>query len=264
MSAAPYRYAECEPAPALAPWVLSYWSFSVDEVPASGEPFTVWPDGCVSIAIIAAPIPGPRVLLTGPRVTALRPPLRPHSTLLGFRLWPDASFGVMGQPPRSLRDAAGPAPAPIAAAFGDVVRALDGLTQLDEAKPALDAALAARMSAWAPPDAQVRRAVRYIVAQRGEVEMPAVAREADLGLRQLQRRFLASTALTLREWARVRRLRESLAIKMAGASGWSAVAAATGFADHAHLTREFVALTGLAPSVAAKHLDTIAHGNVRP
>ncbi len=95
--------------------------------------------------------------------------------------------------------------------------------------------------------------------------MPEVARAAALSLRQLQRRFAAATGLTLREWARVRRLRESLAQHMTGADGgWSAVAASTGFADHAHLTREFVALTGLPPSAAAKLLSATRHEHVQP
>jgi AraC-like DNA-binding protein len=46
--------------------------------------------------------------------------------------------------------------------------------------------------------------------------------------------------------------------------GWSAIAAQSGFADHAHLTREFRALVGLAPTHVASRLDAIEHRNVRP
>jgi AraC-like DNA-binding protein len=265
VSDATYRYAEAEPHPSLAPWILNYWQFEVDAIPTDAPPFTVWPDGCVSIAIIPSPIPGPRVMLTGPRVTAMRPPLRPHSRLLGLRLWPDVAQQVLGMSARELRDATGPARTEIATRCAPLVDALGRAATLDAARLAFDAWLSPLCNTLEAPDAQVRRAVQFIVAERGEVDMPAVALEATLGLRQLQRRFLQTTGLTLREWARVRRLRESLALHMTGeSSGWSEVAATVGFADHPHLSREFVTLTGLVPTAAARQLGATQHRDVRP
>ncbi len=265
MSEAAYRYAEATPHSTVAPWILNYWQFEVDEIPTDGPPFTVWPDGCVSIALIPHPVPGPRVMLTGPRVTAMRPPMRPRSRLIGLRLWPDVALQVLGVSARELRDATGPARPDIAARFAPLADLLSSTATLDEARPVLDAWWTRLCGALQSPDPQMRRAVQFIVAERGEVEMPAVAREATLGLRQLQRRFLEATGLTLREWARVRRLRESLALHMTGApSGWSEVAATVGFADHPHLTREFVTLTGLVPTAAARQLGATQHRDVRP
>ncbi len=264
MSEPQFHYSECEVDPALSPWLLSYWYFRLHGEPSADTPFTVWPDGCLSIAFIPFPVPGPRILATGPRVTAMQPPLRANSVLLGLRLWPDVIHDVTGIEARAFRDALGPAAAALATVFAPLLEPVSGLRALEPAKPVFDAALRSMSATWRAPDPAVRRAVRYIVAQRGEVEMSAVATEAGLSLRQVQRRFLERTALTMREWARVRRLRESLALKMRGVEGWSAVAASAGFADHAHLTREFVALTGMAPTGAARLLDRVEHVNVRP
>lgn len=265
MTDAPFRYAEATPPPEAAPWVLSFWRFEVDVLPSDAPPFTVWPDGCVSLALLPRGTPGPGVLLTGPRVTAMRPPIRDHSRLWGIRLWPDACHAVLGIAPREIRNAVGPAPEAVGSYLSPLrerlAPELTGASGFD----LLASWAREQVPRWALPDAQVRTAVRAIVAARGEVRMPAVAREAALGLRQLQRRFVAATGLTLREWARVRRLRESLALHMGGVDGgWSEVAAAAGFADHAHLTREFVALTGLPPSAAAKQLGATRHDHVRP
>lgn len=265
MTDTPFRYGESAPPAEAAEWVLSFWRFAVDELPAGGPPYTVWPDGCVSIALLPRGIPGPGVLITGPRVTAMRPPLRSHTRLSGIRLWPDACREVLGIAPRELRNAVGPASDDLAARFAPLRDQLTPALSGPEAFAVLAGWVREQVPAWTPPDSQVRQAVRAIVAARGEVSMPDVAREATLGLRQLQRRFAAATGLTLREWARVRRLRESLAHHMGGADGgWSEVAASTGFADHSHLTREFVALTGLPPSVAAKQLSATRHDQVRP
>ena len=62
----------------------------------------------------------------------------------------------------------------------------------------------------------------------------------------------------------VRRLRAALAHRLEDPANWSRIAAEVGFVDHAHLTREFVALTGMPPSQAAKHLARTSHSNVLP
>ena len=45
---------------------------------------------------------------------------------------------------------------------------------------------------------------------------------------------------------------------------WSAVAADLGFADQAHLIREFGALAGVTPVEVADRIRRIGHGQVRP
>jgi AraC-like DNA-binding protein len=115
-----------------------------------------------------------------------------------------------------------------------------------------------------PPDGIVRRALCSIAARGGDISTGALAREAHLGVRQLQRRFVYATGYTIKSYARVRRLRTALELRMAGDSSWSMTAATAGFADQAHLAREFVELTGLAPTQSERHLARIRHRNVKP
>lgn len=264
MTAVSKQYSEYLPHPSLRAWILSYWRFATGALADDEPPHTVWPDGCTSVALLPMPVPGPRVFLTGPRVTAIQPPLHPQSELWGIRLWPDASASVLGVPARALRDLVGPADRAIAAWATPLLAALDGAAGVPARVAALDAALQSHAATWTPPDALVRAAVSCIVERRGDVAMAEVAAQAGTGLRQLQRRFPVSTGLTLREWARVRRLRESLALRLQSEAGWSAIAAESGFADHAHLTREYQSLVGLAPTRVADALGAIAHENVRP
>ena len=260
----PYRYAERPPTAAIAPWVLSLWSFQADTTPPPDEPYTVWPDGCASVAL-ARDAEGARLLGIGPRLTAMRPPVAAGRRIWGFRLWPDAIMQVLGIPARPFRDRIDVAPPGIAARLGDLDAIIPQTDDVDLALGALTAWLAERLVGCPAPDPRIRAAVRAIVAGRGEVAMSEVARAANLGLRHLQRRFPDATGLTLREFARVRRLREALARRLAdGREGWSRVAAETGFVDHAHLTREFVALTGATPSRAGRRLDATQHDTVVP
>lgn len=260
------RYEEFAVDAALRPWLLNYWRFSVGAHGPDAAPHTVWPDGCTSIALLATPSPGPRIFWTGPRVTAMQPPLQPHSVMWGLRLWPDCSAAVLGLAAGQLRDRMGPADPSVVAWAAPLLDACDA-DDADDSAPvvaAFDALLRPRQPGWPQPDAAVRRALRFITARRGDVAMAEVAKESGLSLRQLQRRFAQLTGFTLRDWARIRRLRESIALRLQREGGWSAIAAETGFADHAHLTREFRALVGLAPSHVAERLDAIEHRNVRP
>lgn len=256
-------YEEFAVDPALRPWILNYWRFAVLDRAPDAPPHTVWPDGCTSIALLRAAGPGPRVFWTGPRVTAMQPPLRPRSEMWGLRLWPDCSESVLGRSAPSLRDRMGLADPHIAGwAEPLVAAAADG--DAPAVIAAFDAMLRPRCPSWPTPDAVIRRALLHIAARKGNVAMAEVAREAGVGLRQLQRRFPAVTGLTLREWARVRRLRESIALRLHDAPAWSAIAAESGFADHAHLAREYRELVGLAPTRVGNLLDTMEHRNVNP
>jgi AraC-like DNA-binding protein len=253
------------PSAPIASLVLSYWSFRADTAPAADGPYTVFRDGCASIAYVR-PVWGPRLLgLVGPRVAPLHPAVYPGARVWGLRLWPDTIGPALGIEARSIRDYFGPLPSSVAARFESLPAALPATDDPDLVFPALEQWTTQFLSGAADPDPRIRAAVRKIVARRGEGSMEQVAKAAALGLRHLQRLFPQSTGLTLREYARVRRLREALALRLTMTSpSWSAIAAETGFVDHAHLTREFVALTGIPPRAAAAQMGSIAHHEVRP
>lgn len=258
---APFRYTEHQPSRQAETLVLSYWSFQSDASLPPGERYTVFPDGCASIALV-----WPSVLaLVGPRVRPLYPPVSRGSRIWGIRLWPDAIEPVLGVPGESIRDHFGALPGPAAFRFAGLPAALPSSDDVDVVFPALDAWVVAALHDVPDPDSRVRAAIREIVRRRGEGSLHEVARTAAIGLRHLQRLFPRTTGLTLREFARVRRLREALALRLSAAEPyWSHIAAQTGFVDHAHLAHEFVALAGVAPSVAAVQLRTTSHHRVRP
>lgn len=263
--ALPLRYTERAPDAALGEWILSYWHFAADAAPPEGAPYTVMPDGCTSVAVLRLPSVPPMLVCIGPRATSFRPEIVPGMQLAGIRLWPDATRAVLGVPPTSLRDVQGPAPATIA---GRVASLLDLARDTSDAE-----AMFAALAAWAavacraaePPEPRVRRAVRAIAAARGELSLAAVASAAQASIRQLQRLFPEATGLTVSEFARIRRLRESLAMRLASETAhWSRIAAERGFTDHAHLTRELLALAGVPPSEVARQLARIEHRDVTP
>ncbi len=100
------------------------------------------------------------------------------------------------------------------------------------------------------PAPEVAEAWRLTTAAGGRLRVAEVAARVGWSDRHLEKRFRAETGLSPKEAARVVRFdraRRVLATR-AGARDLAGLAADLGFADQAHLTREWRALTGLSPT----------------
>lgn len=231
------RYGETPPAPHLAPYVASFWTFEVTaEAPL---PFVhhIWPDGCVSLAVSEH-----FSAIAGPTTQARRLPIDEPAFVRGIRFRPEAGAAVVGIAAEKLRDDRVMLP-PVA----------DPSQWLHE-----------RLERRPPIDAVARAAVDLIRETRGNLPIAAVADRVGIGERQLQRRFRRAVGLTPKEFARIRRFRSAVAEVLAGRVEWSRVAHEFGFADQAHLSREFADITGFAPLAFEERVGTMAHDNVTP
>lgn len=92
----------------------------------------------------------------------------------------------------------------------------------------------------ARPDPVAARVVEALDAGRG---VRGIAADLNLSERQLHRRCLAAFGYGAKTLGRIRRMQRALA--MPASVPAAAVAAAVGYADQAHLTREVRALTGV-------------------
>ncbi|MGR6316648.1 AraC family transcriptional regulator [Micromonospora soli] len=239
------------PAPALRPYVEHYWL--VDW--ALTEPFDqrVVPHPAVNV-VFQAPPDGPEtaeiagvdtglftVTLHGVgRVTGVQ--FRPG----GFRpFWRRSVAELTGQR-RPLP--AGPAPTgPFAA--GPVCPGTDDdrCRQVDDL-----------LNAWAPePDpfsAEATALVEEIRADRSILRVDDFARRHAVSTRRLQRLFLDHVGVGPKWVIRRYRLQEAIEQAAAGPLDWARVAADLGYADQAHLVREFTAVTGVSPAAYARSL----------
>lgn len=67
--------------------------------------------------------------------------------------------------------------------------------------------------------------------------------------------FRQCTGLTPREWLRLQRFGHALELAAVPSRGWAEIAAASGFADQAHLANTFRAVTGFSPSAWRRRAD---------
>lgn len=261
-----FHYHELEPHPELADHVLNYWAFESTAVMAQPYLHHVLPDGCVMLIYFRVPhAPGSGLLLMGPRMTELQTPVPSGARYWGVRVWPGATTALLRLPPLELRDQVFPAAVRRTDLANAMLTELNDCSTISEAARVFDAALRPRLAGAPPLDTFVVAGVRAIVASRGTVAISDLVRTLGISERQFQRRFREAVGLTPKQFARIRRLRSAMvhAIQPEPES-WSAVAYAHGFADQAHLTREFSQLAGFAPTTFQERIAVIDHGPLRP
>jgi len=258
---APRRFFEGEQPPPepFAEHVLARWTFDVGMPPGESALHTIWPDGCVSLFVVAnagAPIAASMI---GPRLRALRVPVRGGLVLRGIRLWPDTAAQVLGVDPTAFRDLMRPAAEVLGVGALSLARALARAP--DDAT--LDAVwtewLAPRIESAALPDPDVRYVVRRLIDSDGTYDLACAATEAGLSLRALDRRFRAAVGLSPQQFARIRRVRAAIGSIFTGVRDLNELAERAHHPDAAHFTREFRSVAGVSPQQLMRELDQLEY-----
>ena len=257
-------YIEFDPDPAVAGHVLRYWGLRVPATVPASFPHRVIPDGCMGL--VASWREGrPWLTLQGPHVLPLIVPVEPGDRYWGIRFRPDAGGLVLGLEPSGLVNTVQSAQPVLGHDGISLAAELAPVQEADEAARVMDRWLRPRILAARRLDSAVRLAVVAIIASAGASPVGELARLVGLSPRQLQRRFRSATGLSPKTYARIRRLRASLDHLIGNMPRtWGQVAADLGFADQAHLGREFTRLAGVTPSEVADYVARIEHRGVRP
>jgi AraC-like DNA-binding protein len=119
----------------------------------------------------------------------------------------------------------------------------------------LDELLLSRLDAAPPVAPQLQHAWARLSASHGAVEIGALAREVGWSRRHLAARFRSEVGLPPKAVARILRFeRVTGTLRANGGSGLADVAYACGYADQAHLNRDFREFAGTTPTAYAARL----------
>ena len=261
LDGAPRRffYGEQPPPEPFAEHLLALWSFDV-RLPAGDVALhTIWPDGCVSLSVVCSGGMPVAASAIGPRLRALRIPMRSGLIVRGVRLWPDTAAQVLGVDPVAIRDLMRPASELLGMGALALARSIAKADDDVAVANAWQQWLAPRIETAPLPDPTVRMVVRLLIDSDGTFPIASAAAEAGLGVRQLERRFSAAVGLTPAQFARVRRVRAAIGKIMAGERSVPHLVTQLGLADAAQFTREFRGVTGLAPQQLMTQLDQFDH-----
>lgn len=233
-------YDERLPLPALAARVRTVWVQRTGPRPVLQRNL---PTGGVELH---CPI-GATPLLVGPLTGAKVEILPPGMTIVGARFWPGAASRLLDIPADELVDQLVP--------FDDAGGEAAELTARLAEAPGPDAALRSlqldllrRQARTPPPDPLVAEAVRRLMPWQ-PTQIGPLTEDLAISESQLRRRFLAEVGTGPKTLQRTLRFQGYLALVQAAYHGSRVadLAAEVGYADHAHLARECLRLTGLTP-----------------
>ena len=227
-------YDESPPVPALAGLVRTVW---IQRTGSQPYPQRDLPTGGVELHCPAGGVPR----LIGPLTRAKVQVLPPHTTIVGVRFMPGAGTPLLGVPADELVDLTVDLWGPAADAIGSMMTAA---TTPQTALLRIQAYLSGRQL---HPDPLVAEMVKRLMPWE-PAEIAAVADDLALSESQLRRRCLSAVGVAPKTLQRTLRFQGYLALAQAGVgNGLADLAAEAGYADHAHLSRECLRLTGVTP-----------------
>ena len=105
-----------------------------------------------------------------------------------------------------------------------------------------------RIAESAAPSAEISLAFTRMAASGGRTTVSRLASGVGWSRKHLTEKFRSELGLGPKAVARIIRFDHAMKEARSGHSGWADIAAGCGFADQAHLVREFQELAGLSPS----------------
>ncbi|MEV0002828.1 helix-turn-helix transcriptional regulator [Micromonospora sp. NPDC050980] len=213
-------------------------------VSSGAGPVRVLPDGCLDLLWSSRA----GLLVAGPDRTAHLSRSAPGERWIGLRLPPGVGPAVLGVPAEELRDQRVPLADLWGRAAGDLAERVEAAT----ARPGWSAGGAtvlqevarARLRAAGGPDPLGAHVAARLATG---ATVAATAAEVGLGVRALHRRSRLLFGYGPKTLARILRMRRALDLARGGAP-LAEVAARTGYADQAHLTRDVRELAGVPPT----------------
>ena len=115
------------------------------------------------------------------------------------------------------------------------------------------------------PSPEIEFAYHRLARTSGGARITALAKEIGWSRKHLVDRFRSEIGLAPKPIARMMRFHQACRLARSGTvSGWARIAAESGYADQAHLAREFSALAGETPTAWARRLGLTDSRLVRP
>lgn len=236
-------YRETAPPPLLARHLVCTWSRIVGPA-GPGRAQRILPDGCADIIWIGDSDP----VIVGPATRVAVARLAPGTVVVGARLRPGTAPALLDFPADLILDGT----APLRESWGgETDRLSDAIRQATGAEArrrVLERLLIGRVAAAPSPDRAMTAAAEWLARiPQGQVREARLA--TGLSERQVHRRFRAAVGYAPKTFQRIARFQRLLALaERWGAGNRADLAAASGYADQAHMTREIRRLSGRTPT----------------
>ena len=250
------EFRELRPGAALRQTVEALWVTKLRrESPEPPAGLTVLPDGCMDLIYRLDSAGAGELLVSGADLGPRTATLDAVVAYVGLRFRPAAARAVLAIEPQPLVGAGAVPARLLSGRLARLEARLVGCGTVGALARRLNAEAEVLAGGTATPLRPPRR-VREAVARLGRLgpgeRVAAVARGLGVTTRTLHREVVAWTGLPPVLLARVLRFQAALARLRRESAPLAALAAEAGYADQAHMAREFRALAGAPPSAFAR------------
>lgn len=257
-------YREVAPAGGISRFVLSFWEFAVGGEAGAAAEHEIFPDGCVSLFYHRnEKFNLQKISLSGLHLETIKVPVFDGDVFWGMRLSPAACARILRSNPSGFQTRNVYEAKEFPHLTENLLEKFEACRDFAEAVAAYENLLTRLPLESEDFDEKIAEAVAIIEANKGEIKITQLAAAINLSPRQLERRFKNSSGLTPKQYARARRLRATAVSLVENDNlNWANRAVEMGFTDQAHLSHEFVSVTGRAPNSFAEKVKQIEHGNL--
>jgi len=251
------RYREYLPPEPVAQHVVCTWVGR----PRTGDVYadTVFPDGCTDIVW-----DGRDLVVAGPDTAPVKLSRDTKTTFVGIRFRPGAGPALLGTPAAAIVDSRLPLADLWGVDAGELAERLSARCTEPEARAALVHAVHRGLESGAPRDERMAALVEILSTPR-PASLTLIAERLALSERQLHRRCLTAFGYGAKTLQRILRFQSFLAAaRTHPTSGLARLAAACGFADQAHLSRECIRLGDRTPRELLGSADDVRFVQDKP
>jgi AraC-like DNA-binding protein len=237
-------YTEYAPPPQLRSVVACTWVALTGD---AGAPSPIVVDACSDVVVVGDSAPH----VAGPATRTHVVQVPAHTTVVGIRFRPGATRAVFGCDADELRDADPELRAVCGRSASALVDELSAASSTDAVRAALERWAHGRLGARVDRDALTLRAAHALVADR-ELSVAALGDALGWSARRLHREITATCGYGPKLLQRIVRLQRTLRLARRRALAHrrptlAMLALDAGYADQAHMTRDFRDLTGFTP-----------------
>jgi AraC-like DNA-binding protein len=241
-------YREVAPPPPLRPFVECLWIRAVKRSDAPNER-RILPDGRMDLVWISER----GVLVAGPQTQFTERPDVLPLLAVGTRFYPGVAPGLLRLPASDFIDGHVELDLVDPQLAARVEARLSRARNVRQALGAMAAELVRRIDDISTPDPALQKAI--VMLDRGSIGIAEIGRRVFLSERQLRRQFIERVGYGPKTLQRVLRFQRLASLLRSGHTSLAGVAAAAGYADQAHLSRECRQLAGVTPAELVKRLD---------
>jgi AraC-like DNA-binding protein len=246
-------YLESVPHPHLAPYIRLYW-FLAEKTAVNAPPQRIFPDGCPELIIHLKAPPRkndqphvqPDAFIAGQITRFMTLSSQEPSSVFAVRFQPDGLRRFTRMPISALTGLDVPLDQ-LWSGAADLVEQIHEAVDFTTRKNLADTFFM-HLAHGIPFTTPSLLAPFQTYAAKDGARMHALAKELGYSERQIERRFLRETGLSPKRYSRILRLQRTLShLDHPRRGSLTELAYALGYADQAHLNRDFKQLTGITP-----------------